>query len=163
MVANRISVVISVQRAVRHGSNAVVIQRIGVIRSQRAVLNSKGTEVTYCFHPIGGTRNSTVLDCADDIRLNLDWRIVIGSQRVSVQVKDHRNAVAHINVFIIPQSDVPAQLDGAAGVDCRLQFLKGGHDGSSFAALSGAGLCNGYGDSAEGFVCVNCRTADAEV
>lgn len=71
IVANRISAAISVQRAVRHGGSTKVIQRIAVIRIQRAVLNGKGTEVTYRIH-ISSVRNSTVFDCADDIRLNLD-------------------------------------------------------------------------------------------
>ena len=100
IVANRISVVISVQRAVRHGGSTTVIQRKVVNRIQRAVLNGKGTEVIYCFTIAVSVRNGAVLDGADDTRLNLDMRIAIGSQRVSVQVKDHRNAAAHNKGFI---------------------------------------------------------------
>ena len=109
------------------------------------MLSYIGTGLSYCrLLLISSVRNSSVLDCAVVIRSNRDWREIIGSQRVSVQVKDHRDAAAHSKFFFIPQSDIPAQLNGAACIDRRLQFLKGVNDI----------LCDGHGDGAEGLGCV---------
>ena len=80
-------------------------------------------------------------------------------QGVAVEVDGNVLRYSQIGGF---NGDIACQ-DDVAVVDCILQLRKGGHDGGSFAAPGGAGLCDGHGDGAEGFVCVDCRTADAEV
>ena len=74
---------------------------------------------------------------------------------MSVQVQNH--GCSGFNIQRTFQRDIPAQLDGAAGIDRRLQVLKGGH------AAGFTSLCNGYGDSAKRLGRVDCRTADVEV